>query len=124
MHHIHQYPNHPTHQDSQLYIHLQDDQYFDLFSIPVAGNMNNSPSGAGGSWMMNPNRGLKDPMFGEDISNVTVTAGREAILSCVVDDLGDFGVSRHVCYTIAELVPPLLLPPFNQMIITRCKYCN
>ncbi|XP_044726927.1 neurotrimin-like [Chrysoperla carnea] len=33
------------------------------------------------------------PKFGEQISNITVPVGREAILTCVVDDLGAFKVA-------------------------------
>ncbi|ROT69264.1 hypothetical protein C7M84_012562, partial [Penaeus vannamei] len=50
------------------------------------------------AWSGNPNEiqsslGLKnEPVFGEAIKNVTVAAGREATLSCIVDSLGDFKV--------------------------------
>jgi hypothetical protein len=33
------------------------------------------------------------PKFAESIQNVTVTVGREATLTCVVDDLGSYKVS-------------------------------
>lgn len=34
------------------------------------------------------------PKFAEPISNVTVTVGREATLTCVVEDLGTYKVSN------------------------------
>jgi neurotrimin len=36
------------------------------------------------------------PKFAESIQNVTVTVGREATLTCVVDDLGSYKVSIYV----------------------------
>lgn len=33
-----------------------------------------------------------EPDFGDVIKNVTVALGREAILSCIVDNLGDYKV--------------------------------
>lgn len=37
---------------------------------------------------------LSDPKFKEPIANVTAPVGREAILSCVVQDLAGYKVSR------------------------------
>ena len=42
--------------------------------------------------------GRDEPEFEEDIRNVTVPAGREAILSCVVRNLGKYKVSSHYYY--------------------------
>ncbi|KAF5307285.1 hypothetical protein FQR65_LT07001 [Abscondita terminalis] len=36
---------------------------------------------------------LKNPKFGEPIRNVTVAVGREAIFTCIVDDLGAYKVA-------------------------------
>ena len=36
-----------------------------------------------------------EPEFAATIQNVTVTAGREALLSCEVANLGEFGVSIY-----------------------------
>lgn len=41
-----------------------------------------------------------EPEFGDEIENVTVALGREAVLSCIVDNLGLNKVSRtpsHSC---------------------------
>ena len=59
--------------------------FFPLF--PAAGASELSAPG----WISSA--GKTDPQISDNIRNVTVTAGREAILSCVVDNLGDYGVS-------------------------------
>lgn len=42
-----------------------------------------------------------DPNFKEPIANVTAPVGREAILSCVVQDLAEYKVSfYYVCIAI------------------------
>lgn len=45
------------------------------------------------------------PKFAESIPNVTVTVGREATLTCVVDDLGSYKVSS----LFGQKWPPALL---------------
>lgn len=51
------------------------------------------PCSAGNPNEIQSSLGLKnEPVFGEAIKNVTVAAGREATLSCIVDSLGDFKV--------------------------------
>ena len=35
------------------------------------------------------------PKFAEPIPNVTVTVGRDALLACVVDNLGNYKVSSE-----------------------------
>lgn len=35
------------------------------------------------------------PKFGEPITNVTVPVGREAVMGCIVEDLGAYKVSKQ-----------------------------
>lgn len=45
-----------------------------------------------------------EPEFGDVIKNVTVALGREAILSCIVDNLGDYKVSVMICISVCFCV--------------------
>jgi hypothetical protein len=40
-----------------------------------------------------------DPDFNEPIKNVTVPVGREAVLSCMVTELGHYKVKLYFMYT-------------------------
>ncbi|XP_042864143.1 uncharacterized protein LOC122248294 [Penaeus japonicus] len=55
--------------------------------------------------------GLKnEPVFGESIRNVTVAAGREATLSCIVDSLGDYRLCLLVHSQFDRLLDLCLSP--------------
>lgn len=44
--------------------------------------------------------GRGEPEFGEPIKNVTVALGREAQLSCIVDNLGNYKVNCLANYKV------------------------
>lgn len=48
------------------------------------------------------------PRFAEEIQNVTVSVGRDALLACVVDNLRNYKV-KHLVYGIRFIFFPLIL---------------
>ena len=64
--------------------------------------------------------GRDEPEFEEDIRNVTVPAGREAILSCVVRNLGKYKVSMHLVLLFTQSrqrVKCNIMAKFNGVVV-------
>ncbi|KAG1650363.1 hypothetical protein GQR58_028094 [Nymphon striatum] len=59
---------------------------------------------------------VKTPHFAEVVPNVTVTQGREAVLPCVVNDLGK--------YKLIEVKKSSLVFPFSNHKKGRCSSCE